>query len=88
MVEDVDHINAEIFNLCSRLVISSTLYEEQLSTEWGGIRLVHYRSQYLKHSLTTTVETMGQRCYQSNKLVSDAENTTFEVKKLVASAIN
>ena len=72
MVKEVYHLNSEIFKVCIRLGTPCTLYGKQLSKSWGRIKLVHERSQYLTHSLTTTVKTLGRRCEKSNKRESDA----------------
>ena len=74
---EIDHFNADIFNLRSRLVASSKLDGEQLSTAWGYIKLFHNISQYITHSLTTTVKTLGQRFDHSNKKAADVEITYF-----------
>ena len=77
MVEDVDHINAYIFKLRRRLGTLSTLEREQLIIVWGSIKLIHDIMKYLIQSLTTTLETLGQRCDKSNNQASDAENNAF-----------
>ena len=55
---------------------------EQLSTAWGAIKLVHYRSQDPTQPLTTTFKNIGQRCDQANKCESYKERNSSEVKKL------
>ena len=72
MGEEVDHINAYIFKLRSRMGTSYILDKGELRISWGSIKLVHYISQYLTQSLTTTVKKLGQRCDQANNWALDA----------------
>ena len=84
----MDHLNTVIFKIRIRLGASCTLYVEQFITEWGVIKLVHDRIQYLTHSHTTTLNTLRKILYKSNKRASKAESAAFEVKKLVESLRN
>ena len=88
MIKEADHLNSEIFKLRIRLGTPSTLDGKQLSTSWGRIKLVHERSQYMTHSLTTTVKTLGQICDQANKRKTDVYNNAFEAENLGESSRN